>query len=83
MGVQIRDFVSKRETMTPNDTKAANLLILEKLSHYLATNPDMRYRQALINLGLIKTDKDPFYEKSGEALKRMLEALESLQSNKD
>ena len=58
-----------------------NLLILTKLAEYIAANPDIRFSQALRNLGIV-IDPDfhmgsswvnEYYAEPGEILKRMKE----------
>jgi hypothetical protein len=60
--------------------KTDNLEILNRLSEYLAKNPDMRFGQALRNLGIVNDYKDGydalvwkniFYEEPSKTLERM------------
>lgn len=63
--------------------KASNLEIMDRLSEYFSKYPDMRFGQALLNLGIVEifecpnTDKlywkNAFYEESKEILKRIEE----------
>lgn len=65
------------ETMT---RKEANMLLLEILKDYLTQNTDIRFGQALINLGLVRQEIDdsiipitidPYNEEPQETLLRV------------
>lgn len=53
-----------------------NLELLRILEAYLRTYEDMRFSQALINLGLVDPGKDEFYVEPSELLKRVKSSLE-------
>lgn len=53
----------------------ANMKLLARLKYYLSDNKDIRFGQALINLGLVPSDReirssDLFYEESTKTLDR-------------
>ena len=53
-----------------------NVSIIEKLSEYIKTNPDLRFHQILWNLGIIETDNkgeilDKYYEESEVTWKKL------------
>lgn len=49
----------------------ANFQILDKLKKYLVQHSDMRFNQALINLGIVEVGKDLFYEESVDTLNKI------------
>lgn len=53
-----------------------NLELLRILEAYIRTYEDMRFSQALINLGLVDPGKDEFYVEPSELLKRVKATLE-------
>lgn len=57
-----------------------NFEIINKLVAYLTKYPDLRFHQALINLGITEIGKDQFYEESVTTLKRMIENESSRKS---
>lgn len=60
-----KEMIKKRQ--------ASNFKIIEKLAEYLMKYPDLRFNQALINLGITEIGKDQFYEESVTTLERMIE----------
>ena len=48
-----------------------NILIMQILESYLRENPDMRFNQALYNLGIITMDNDSYSDEPGEVLARI------------
>lgn len=53
--------------------QVSNFEIINKLVAYLTKYPDLRFHQALINLGITEIGKDQFYEESVITLERMIE----------
>lgn len=49
----------------------ANFQILDRLKKYLVQHSDMRFNQALINLGIVEVGKDSFYEESIDTLNKI------------
>ena len=59
----------------------ANHAIMAQLKAYLDTFPDMRFGQALMNLGIITQDQgglvnDPFYTESEKTFQDVIKAIE-------
>jgi len=52
-----------------------NVEILERLKDYLLANPNVRFCQALYNLGIIGKE-DKYYEEPSRTLVRMMMILE-------
>ena len=50
---------------------SSNKLILAILGKYLEDNPDLRFHQAFVNLGLW-TETDPFYVESKDVLDSLI-----------
>lgn len=49
----------------------ANRELLKLISEYIKKNPDIRFGQALVNVGLIERPNDIFYIESEEHLKKV------------
>jgi hypothetical protein len=80
MNINIRGGLSK------NDRCVKNALIMERLGKYLADNPDIRFCQALYNLGININDHNPpsmpvdnFYEEPDKTLSRVEERIKGLE----
>ena len=64
-----KEKISKRQE--------SNMKILNMLRDYLNTYPDIRFSQALFNLGIVRMDEkscniiDPFYEEPVDVLERV------------
>ena len=62
----------KLKTMRINvDRKFNNVQIMLKITIYLENNPEMRFGQALIALGVVDEKKVLFYEEPSEMIERM------------
>lgn len=69
----------ERKEMIKN-RQTSNFEIINKLVMHLTKYPDLRFHQALINLGITEIGKDQFYEESVTTLKRMIENESSRES---
>lgn len=67
-----KEMIKKRQ--------ASNFKIIEKLAECLTKYPDLRFHQALINLGITEIGKDQFYEESVTTLERVIENENSRKS---
>ena len=54
------------------DRKRYNNALLVILTDYLTKYPDIRFNQALLNLGLVVTNKDDYYTEPDKVLIRVL-----------
>lgn len=51
--------------------KQANVLIIKMLLSYIIENPEIRFNQMLINLGIVTVDGDDFHVESTVVLKKL------------
>lgn len=63
-----------------NKRQVSNFEIINKLVMCLTKYPDLRFHQALINLGITEIGKDQFNEESVTTLERMIENENSRKS---
>jgi len=59
----------------PNPKNNITIEILKLLEYYILTNPQIRFCQALYNLGIINNE-DRFYEESNRTLTRLRKNIE-------
>jgi hypothetical protein len=73
-GRYITKIIAKKKISKRQET---NMKILNMLRDYLNTYPDIRFSQALFNLGIVRMDEkscniiDPFYEEPVDVLERV------------
>lgn len=70
--MKLKEMIEKRQV--------SNFEIINKIVMYLTKYPDMRFHQALINLGISEVGRDQFNEESVTTLERMIEDENSRKS---
>ena len=63
--MELKEMIKNRQV--------SNFEIINRLVMCLTKYPDLRFHQALINLGITEIGKDQFYEESVTTLERMIE----------
>lgn len=70
--MELKEMIKNRQV--------SNFEIINKLVTCLTKYPDLRFHQALINLGITEIGKDQFNEESVTTLERMIENENSRKS---